>query len=162
MSKFDDMFDRLSSASDQRQKEHAEQTAREHEERERTFEEQKQMLLRKVEPSIEEAKARFESRGVPVRIENNWTHGRGMFPTLEFKCEGEDRPNSIGGKYRPQGRAAFFSIRDGEFRVGLAREGFGRHPEEMLSGSDEEMVEKAVEEALASYFRSIEEGERPR
>ncbi len=34
--------------------------------------------------------------------------------------------------------------------------------DEKLSGDDDEMIQRAIEEALNTYFQSIEEGEKPR
>jgi hypothetical protein len=161
MPNFDDMFDRLSGESDKRKQEAEEKARREREEREAEFEAARSILDNKALPALQEAKRNFEARGVQVTIENNWTNGRGMFPRYEFRCEGDYRPNKVGGKYKPQGRYAFFSVKHGELEVGLSREGGSRALEEQLHGGSESMIEQAIQESLASYFRSIEQGERP-
>jgi len=155
------MFDRLSADSERRRAEKAENERREKEARDAQYARDKATLLANVLPVLEEAKRRFETKGVPAVISDNWSsEPRLQHPELQFWCDNGDQPNKWGGKFRAQGRTAFFSIRDGKLKVGL-----GKYPghavgSETLQGDEDEIIHRGIEQALSTYFESIEEGER--
>ena len=157
---FDDMFDRVSGDSERRRVGKAEQERREKEARDAQYARDKDALIAKVMPVLEDAKRRFEAKGVPVIIADNWsTIPRLQHPEIQFCCDKGDQPNKWGGKYNARGRSAFFSIRNGN-QVGLGKYAGHAVGSETLKGDDEEIIYRAIEQALSSYFEAIEEGER--
>jgi hypothetical protein len=116
------------------------------------------VLVKAVLPILARAKEAIQKTGVPCFIEPKF--GVGVKPHVVFRCAGPSQNNLSGRKSEPQSAPAYFESVDGT-TIGVR---IGKYPNapgqtEPLGSAGvqdaEELVEKAIEAVLASYYEQV-------
>ena len=113
------------------------------------------VLVKAVLPILARAKEAIQKTGVPCFIEPKF--GVGDKPHVVFRCAG---PSLSGRKSEPQSATAYFESVDGTtigVRIGKCPNAPGQTEPLGSAGVQdaEELVEKAIEAVLASYYEQV-------
>jgi hypothetical protein len=116
------------------------------------------VLVKAVLPILARAKEAIQKTvGVPCFIEPKF--GVGVKPHVVFRCAGPPQNNLSGRKSEPQSAPAYFDSVDGTtvgVRIGNPNAPGQTEPLGSAGVQDaEELVEKAVEAILASYYEQV-------
>ena len=115
------------------------------------------VLVKAVLPILARAKEAIQKTGVPCFIEPKF--GVGVKPHVVFKCAGPPQKNLSGRKSEPQSVPAYFDSIDGTtigVRIGNPNAPGQTEPLGSAGMQDaEELVEKAIEAVLASYYEQV-------
>jgi hypothetical protein len=114
------------------------------------------VLVKAVLPILARAKEAIEKTGVPCFIEPKFAVGDK--PHVVFRCAGPSQNNPSGRKSEPQSAPAYFESVDGTtMRIGKYSDAPGQTEPLGSAGVQdaEELVEKAIEAVLASYYEQV-------